>query len=256
MCVGLVRCIPVGCCDSDAVYANTVRSVTGRTNQTPARDGATASNVPRQITSTGHFLTIQRLPFAMPKHVSDYYYIFDGRSGRPVIVDRSSGVRAREASSDASPDCMPVAEYVLHQQGEAVVRAFVCWCAQQTWAPSPPPEPCQPLWDAARGVAAGASPRKLREVRSTSDEAAVLAAAVGMPHRRPHAAQLLAARSCTEPDVLAAAHDAMHMSARWAEFTHDASDAAICAMHERHLNALLDALNGSAPFQQPAFLPA
>jgi hypothetical protein len=77
-----------------------------------------------------------------------------------------------------------------------------------------------------------------------------------MPRRRRRAAQLLAARSCTEPDVLAAAHDAMHMSARWAEFAHEAPDVAIRAMHEQHLNALLDTLNGAAPFQQPAFLPA
>lgn len=192
----------------------------------------------------------------MPKHVSDYYYIFDGRSGRPVIVDRSSGIRAREAPSDVQPGCMPVAEHVLHQQGPAPIRAFACWCAQQTWAPNPPPETCQPLWHAARGVATGAPLQTLRDARSQSNEAAVLAAAVGMPRRRPRAAQLLAARSCTEPDVLAAAHDAMHMSIRWAEFTHDASDAAICAMHKRHLNALLDALNGTAPFQQPAFLHA
>ncbi len=209
-----------------------------------------------RLPARGAFLTIQRLPLAMPKHVSDYYYIFDGRSGRPVIVDRSSGVQAREAPSDAALDCMPVAEYVLHQQGEAVIRAFACWCAQQTWAPSPPPEPCQLLWDAARDVAAGASLQRLRAARTKSDEAAVLAAAVGMPRRRRRAAQLLAARSCTEPDVLAAAHDAMHMSARWAEFAHEASDVAIRAMHEQHLNALLDTLNGAAPFQQPAFLPA
>jgi hypothetical protein len=48
----------------------------------------------------------------------------------------------------------------------------------------------------------------------------------------------------------------MHMSARWAEFAHEAPDVAIRAMHEQHLNALLDTLNGAAPFQQPAFLPA
>jgi len=241
-----------GCCDSDAVYANAAHPVTVCVNQTTARSGAMASHVLRRIVSEcqhGARSSIQRLPVAMPKHVSDDYYIFDGRSGRPVIVDRSSGVRAREASSNASPDCMPVAEHVLHQHGEAVIRALAGWCAQRIWAPNSPPEPCQLLWNTARDVAAGASPQELRKARSTSDEAAVLAAAVGMPRRRPPAAQLLAARSCTEPDVLAAAHDAMHMSARWAEFAHDAPDAAIRAMHERHLNALLDLLNGAAPFQ-------
>lgn len=193
----------------------------------------------------------------MPKRVSDYYYIFDGRSGRPVIVDRSSGTPAREAPSDVQPDCMPVAEHVLHQQGTAVIRAFACWCAQQTWTPNPPPEACAAPWHTARRVAATkASSQTLEKARSQSNEDAVLAAAVGMPRRRAEAAQLLAARSCTEPDVLAAAHDAMHMSTRWAEFTHSApeADAAIRAMHEHHLNALLDALNGTAPFQQPDFL--
>ena len=193
----------------------------------------------------------------MPKHVSDYYYIFDGRSGRPLIVDRSSGQLTCEAPSPAQPAVLPVARHLLHHQGPSVVRAFACWCAQQTWHQTDLPAVCQPLWTAARAVAAGEKPlESLHCLRERSDEDAVLAAAVGMPRRRPQAAQLLAARSCAEPDALAAAHDAMHMSARWAEFTHDAPDTALRDMHERHLNGLLDALNHEAPFQQPGFFRA
>lgn len=195
----------------------------------------------------------------MPKRVSDYYYIFDGRSGRPVIVDRDSGAPARRTAPDVQPDCMPVARHVLQRFGAGTLRTFACWCAQHTWPAASPPDACAVLWNAARRVACGnaPAPETLTAARSHSNDDAVMAAAVGMPHRRPRAAQLLAARACTEPDVLHAAHDAMHMSMRWAEFTHetdDAADAAIRTMHATHLNALLDALNHDAPFQRPDFL--
>ncbi|MFO8231952.1 MAG: hypothetical protein R6U20_04735 [Longimonas sp.] len=191
----------------------------------------------------------------MPKRVSDYYYIFDGRSDRPVIVDRASGVPTHEAPPSAQPAALPVARYLKQDHGASVVRAFACWCAQQTWRFTAPPAACTALWTAARNVASGqvSTIKALHKARSASREAAVRAAAIGMPHRRPSAAQLLAARSCTEPDVLTAAHDAMHMSVRWAEFAYDPPNAAIKAMHERHMNGLLDALNGDAPFQQPCF---
>lgn len=194
----------------------------------------------------------------MPKHVSDYYYIFDGRSGRSLIVDRSSGALAHEAPASVQPATLPVVEHLLHTQGPQVVRAFACWCAQQTWHPEAPPNACRALWTTACAVAMGTSSTSasLRKVRARSNEDAVLAAAVGMPRRRAGAAQLLAARSCTEPDALASAHDAMHMSVRWAEFAHDTPDPAIRAMHERHLNGLLDALNRAAPFQKPGFFQA
>lgn len=186
----------------------------------------------------------------MNKRISDYYYIFDGRSGRSVAVERSSGKPASVVPNKELNDEMKLARYLESEQSSYVLRAFACWCVRQTWQEEAPSQRCYNLWDTARAVSARRAPvSALREVRAASDDEAVAASTIGLPRRSPEAAQLLAARGCADPDVYTAVHDAMHMSLRWAECVAQSDpETAIRMMRTRHRNALLDAINGEAPF--------
>jgi hypothetical protein len=167
--------------------------------------------------------------------------------------------------------------------GEAVLRRFALWCAQQVGAdpngtsrsdgadrerasPNPSCDTAQHETDdldrrakelrAARRLYAagqtftgrqGPSPDAVRE--ATGDEA-VIASAVGLSRRHPGAARLLAAQACTCADPRRAALDAAHMAERFAEFAaHVAGDAnpeaAALAMRRRQIDWLLDQLGES-----------
>lgn len=145
---------------------------------------------------------------------------------------------------------MKLARYLESEQSSHVLRAFACWCARQTWQEEAPSQRCYSLWNTARAVCTRRAPvSALREVRAASDNEAVAASTIGLPRRSPEAAQLLAARGCADPDVHTAVHDAMHMSLRWAECVAPSDpETAIRMMRTRHRNALLDAINGDAPF--------
>lgn len=197
--------------------------------------------------------------------VDRYYYIFDSREHRALVMDRMTGdefdwdddVRASLASH--------VARQVEASGGEVdgLLRRFACWCAQQTRADASDPDTATGrLWAVACGVGQGESdastlePRPVASVRQSTLDAAVVASAVGLPRADPDAARLLTVHACTHPDALRAALDAAHMSERWAEFCatpspHDAPAAVLTSvapetaarrMRQRQVDWFLDRL--------------
>ena len=169
--------------------------------------------------------------------VDRYYYIFDSREQRALVMDRTTG---QEYAWDEAPQGALVA-HVLRQRSETMVRRFAHWCARQTGAASAPLHTTTgQLWAAVHPTT---DTHTLERVRADAVDAAVLAAAVGVPHRRRDAAQLLAVHACTHPTARCAALDAAHMHERWVEFGPEAADTAVQGARQRQINWLLDALD-------------
>lgn len=170
--------------------------------------------------------------------VERYYYIFDSREHRALVVDRATG---EEVAWGGIPRVQLI-EYVSKNQAMPALRRFARWCARQTGADAALPETATAqLWAAA--VEGG---EEDRSVRRETTGAVVRAAALGLPRRHPEAARLLAAHACTHSDSRRAAIDAAHMSERWAEFEADVEpEAAVRAMRQRQVDWLLDALDPS-----------
>jgi acyl-CoA reductase-like NAD-dependent aldehyde dehydrogenase len=163
-----------------------------------------------------------------------YYYIFDSRTHRPLVLDRATGEhRASEADSRG-----PLIDYVSTQRSPAVPRRFARWCARQVGADAAPAHTAAArLWATARRDA----PQAWRRVRRETTDPVVLAVSLGLPQHEPEAARLLTLQACTHPEARQAAHDAAHMSERWAEFTTpSAPTAAARTMRARHVDWLLD----------------
>ena len=168
--------------------------------------------------------------------VDRYYYIFDSRERRALVLDRTTG----EEVAWRSVPRVQLIDYVRERRGGSVPRAFARWCARRAGAEEAPPRsPTARLWKAARpGTTTGRS-----EVRDEHTDAVVRAAALGLPRRRPEAARLLAVHACTHPSARQAAIDAAHMSERGAEFAaSEAPEAAVRALRRRQVDWLLDAL--------------
>ena len=163
-----------------------------------------------------------------------YYYIFDSRTHRALVLDRTTG---RERPRDADPRAQLLA-HVRAQRSPDRLREFARWCARQVEADACPPHTAAGrLWAAAQRDDSDTWTR----VRHDTSDAAMLAVALGLPRRRPDAAQLLTLHACTHPDPETAALDAAHMSERWAEFSAPSdSEAAAKNMRTRHMNWLLD----------------
>lgn len=171
--------------------------------------------------------------------VDRYYYIFDSRAHRALVMDRRTG---KEVAWAAAPRVQLI-EYVAGEHGKAILRRFARWCARQTGAPAVPDDtPAGRLWAAARGQDRDGWP----QARTDETDAVVEASVLGLSRRQAGAARLLAVHACTHPDDHQAAIDAAHMSERWAEFAAD-DDAteAVQVLRQRQIDWLLDVLSES-----------
>jgi hypothetical protein len=168
--------------------------------------------------------------------VDRYYYIFDSRAHRALVMDRRTG---EEVAWSAAPRVQLI-EYVAGEHGTPILRRFAQWCARQAGAAGVPDDtPTGRLWAAARG----GDRDTWQHVRTDETDAVVEASALGLSRRQARAARLLAAHACTHPDDRQAAIDAAHMSERWAEFVADGDAAqAVEAMRQRQIDWLLDVL--------------
>jgi len=168
--------------------------------------------------------------------VDRFYYIFDSREHRALVVDRTTG---EEYVRNRVPRSQLIAR-VRACRSSATVRQFARWCARQVNAEGASAHtPAGRLWSAARRE----DESTWRRVRRETTNAVALAVAVGLPRGRPDAARLLVLQACTNPDAEQAALDAAHMSERWAEFRTESEPAAAAqSMRARHIDWLLDAL--------------
>lgn len=174
----------------------------------------------------------------IPDHTVDrYYYIFDSRQGRALVMDRMTGEEYARAESPRAQ----LIDHVWRRRSASAPRAFAQWCARQTGVERAPlyTVPGR-LWAAVRRES---DPANVSRVRADTTDAAVLATAVGLPRERADAAQLLVARACTHASAPQAALDAAHMHERWVEFTAEATpENAVRGVRRRHVDWLLDAL--------------
>jgi hypothetical protein len=168
--------------------------------------------------------------------VDRYYYIFDSRVHRALVMDRRTG---EEVAWAAAPR-VQLLEHVAETRSATVGRRYARWCARQTGVDECADDtPTGRLWTAAQQDGAAA----WKEARSATTDAVVRASAVGLPRRRAAAARLLAAHACTHPDDRQAALDAAHMSERWAEFAAEGDPTqAVQTMRQRQVDWLLDRL--------------
>lgn len=170
--------------------------------------------------------------------VERYYYIFDSRENRALVVDRVTG----EEVAWGSLPRVQLIDYVSKNQATPVLRRFARWCARQAGAEAALPGTATAhLW-----VVATEGVEENVPVRRDATDAVVRAAALGLPRRRPDAARLLTVHACTHPGSRRAAIDAAHMSERWAEFDAETNpEAAVQSMRQRQVDWLLDVIDPS-----------
>jgi len=171
--------------------------------------------------------------------VHRYYYIFDSRERRALVLDRATG-KAQTPDTDSRAALI---EHVQAHGDGASLRAFAQWCARQVGAAAAPSHTAAGrLWAAARRD----DPNAWKRVRRETSDSVMLAVALGLSQCKPEAARLLTLQACTHPDVEQAALDAAHMSERWAEFSAvDDPAAAARAMRSRHVDWLLDRVSAA-----------
>lgn len=168
--------------------------------------------------------------------VDRYYYIYDSRERRTLIMDRWTG---EEVDWERAPRIQLI-DYVADELSETVLRRFARWCARQTGVEAVLPDTTTGrLWAAALAP----EERDWGRVRTDTTDVVVEAAALGLPQRQSDAARLLVTHACTHPEPRQAAIEAAHMSERWAEFEADtSSDTAVRALRQRQVDWLLDIL--------------
>jgi hypothetical protein len=168
--------------------------------------------------------------------VDRYYYIFDSRERRTLVVDRWTG---EEVAWDSAPRIQLI-DHVAEVHAEGILRRFARWCARQTGVEAVPSDRTTGrLWRAAQ------SPDEAdwATVRADTTDAVVEAVALGLPRRQSEAARLLGTHACTHPEARQAAIDAAHMGERWAEFEAPAApEAAVRRHRQRQVDWLLDVL--------------
>jgi hypothetical protein len=169
--------------------------------------------------------------------VERFYYIFDSREDRALVLDRTTG----EEMAWHSIPRIQLVDYVAETTSPSTLRRFARWCARQTRIESASDQSAAAqLWKAARRE----DEAVWTSVRAETTDAVVRAAALGLSQRQPEAARVLAVHACTHPEAVRAAIDAAHMSERWAEFEADGDpETAVRILRQRHVNWLLDALN-------------
>jgi hypothetical protein len=172
--------------------------------------------------------------------IDRYYYIYDGRNHRALVMDRTTG---EEFAWTAAPRAQLI-DHVAGEADEALLRTFARWCAAETGAGEVPVHTATGrLWRALRHGDRDA----WRRTREGATDAITMAATVGLSRREPSAARLLAVHACTYAEPRRAARHAAHMSERWAELQ-DADPAQSAHTHrQRQLDWLLDALDRTAP---------
>lgn len=165
-----------------------------------------------------------------------YYYIYDSREHRALVLDRATGNEYAHGTSARAQ----LVDHVRARRSSAVLRRFARWCARQVDASAAPAHTAAGrLWAAAQRDDDSIWQRVRRETTDT----VMLAVALGLPRGRPDAARLLVLHACTHPRAQHAALDAAHMSERWAEFSADSNPAAAArALRARQVNWLLDRL--------------
>lgn len=170
--------------------------------------------------------------------VRRYYYIFDPRQQRALVLDRATG----EEVAWASVSRVQLIEHVAANTTGSVLRRFARWCARQTGAEAVPSRtPTGQLWIAAAGNRA-----EQKSIRQKVTGDVVRAAVLGLPRARSAAARLLTVHACTHPDPRQGAIDAAHMSERWAEFeAQERESAAVTKMRQLYVDWLLDVLGSS-----------
>jgi hypothetical protein len=169
--------------------------------------------------------------------VDRYYYIFDSRAHRALVMDRRTG---EEVAWTSAPRVQLI-EYVAEERSPSTLRRFARWCARRATAPAAPADtPTGRLWAAARDDEAAWT-----QARRDATDAVVRAAALDLPRQQAGAARLLTVHACTHPSARQAAIDAAHMSERWAEFEAESDpEQAVQALRQRHVDWLLDELGG------------
>lgn len=173
--------------------------------------------------------------------VEGYYYIFDARAQRAVVVDRRTG---KEVVWAAEPRIQLV-EYADRRASVAVLRRFAKRCAVEAEISTVSPHTAAGrLWSALQR---DPDPEAWTGLRKELIDVLVSATTLGVPRRQAQAAQLLVVHACTHPDPRQAAIDAAHMSERWAEFTSHGTDpeTAVRHMRQRQIDWLLDVLGPS-----------
>lgn len=169
--------------------------------------------------------------------IERFYYIFDSRDQRALVLDRATG----EEMAWGSIPRVQLIDHVKTERSPAVLRQFARWCVRQSGIETALEDsPAAELWAVAQLEDADA----WRQKRDKLTDAVVRAAALGLPRADSAAARLLTVHACTHSNARWAAVDAAHMSERWAEFEADEdAEAAVRAVRRRHVNWLLDALN-------------
>jgi len=171
--------------------------------------------------------------------VERYYYIFDSRKQRALVMDRLTG--EEYAWGEASRT--QLVDHVQEKRSGAVLRRFARWCARQTDIEGAPHHsPSGRLWAT---VPADGERGEPRQTQADLTDAVALAAAVGLPRRRPDAARLLTVHACTHASARRAALDAAHMSERWAEFTDGNPRGTAQQARQDQIDWLLDALGAA-----------
>lgn len=168
--------------------------------------------------------------------VNRYYYIFDSRSHRTLILDRTTG---EEVHWSTMPR-IQLLEHVRAVQGPSMLRQFAKWCARLTGIDDMSTDrPVGKLWWAVQTETAS-----WQRARRNATEDVVRAAALGLPRRRMEAARLLLVHACLHPEPRYAAIGAAHMSERWTEFnTATTPEQAVREVRQRHVDWLLDTLS-------------
>ena len=167
--------------------------------------------------------------------VERYYYIFDSRERRPLVMDRQTGAEVNWAAAPR----VQLIDYVTERTSTAVLRKFARWCARQVGVETVPSEtPTGRLWTAAqRGE------EEWAHVRAETIDAVVEAVVLDLSRRKVEAARLLTAHACTHPDPRQAAIGAAHMSERVAEFSaKTAPEEAVRERRQQQIDWLLDEL--------------
>ncbi|PSQ95307.1 MAG: hypothetical protein BRD55_11905 [Bacteroidetes bacterium SW_9_63_38] len=169
--------------------------------------------------------------------VDRFYYIFDSRAHRALVLDRATG---KEVAWRSVPRVQLI-EHIEAERSPAVLRAFARWCARQVGIEAMSENaPAARLWSAAQQD----DPAAWKAAREETTDAVVRAAALGLSRGRSAAARLLVVHACTHPEARQAAIDATHMTERWVEFDEGRpAEPAVRAVRQRHIDWLLDALN-------------
>ena len=172
--------------------------------------------------------------------IDRFYYIFDSRAHRALVLDRATG----EEVAWRSVPRVQLIEHVEDARSAAVVRAFARWCARQVGIDEVPASaPAARLWTAAQQD----DPSAWTTGREETTDAVVRAAALGLSRGQSAAARLLVVHACTHPDARQAAIDAAHMTERGVEFEEGPpAESAVRTMRQRHIDWLLDVLNRDA----------